>query len=107
MRPRSFGFLLEVIMTVLGYPHDDPAFPLQHLTPAQHLLLRWGKTVPWSWSVWHDRRAADSEEVLFLVGLLDIMEEVGQYSLGVVDFDMDVPPRCYTFKIIRPSDPVA
>ncbi|TEB39241.1 hypothetical protein FA13DRAFT_458727 [Coprinellus micaceus] len=66
MRPRSFGFLLEVMITVLGHPSNEAILPLQSITPAQHLCLRWGKVVPWTWSVWQDRRAANSEAVVFL-----------------------------------------
>ncbi|KAF6766334.1 hypothetical protein DFP72DRAFT_866211 [Ephemerocybe angulata] len=66
LRPRSFGFLLELIISITGYPVGEPCVPLKNLTSPQNLLLRWGSVLPWAWNIWQDQRAADSEHIVFL-----------------------------------------
>ncbi|KAH6917249.1 hypothetical protein BKA70DRAFT_1418016 [Coprinopsis sp. MPI-PUGE-AT-0042] len=63
-RPRSFGYLLELIVFVMDF-EDCACRPRPALTPPQRLLLS-GQFVPWTWSVWSDGRAAGAEYIVCL-----------------------------------------
>lgn len=57
--------------------NDAGSFPpLEELDIAHVILLRWGNTVPWSWSTWNDQRNADTECIRSMViYLLDVFSD--------------------------------
>ena len=67
MRPRAYGFLLKLIILVMGEPYENHCIPLDSLSPSQTLILRWGDVVPWAWRTWPDQRTANSEVIRLLV----------------------------------------
>lgn len=62
-RPHTLACLLDLIKIVM-YPGDTI---IPNLDLAQNILLRWGGTVPWCWSVWDDQRVADAAFIVSLV----------------------------------------
>ncbi|PPQ89410.1 hypothetical protein CVT25_002228, partial [Psilocybe cyanescens] len=75
LRPESLGHLLDLIWMIMG--NDAGSFPpLEELDIAHVILLRWGNTVPWSWSTWNDQRNADTECIRSMViYLLDVFSD--------------------------------
>lgn len=69
-RPHTLSTLLRLIGLVM-YPHEtaisDFASPLEKLDAAQTILVRWGETVPFCWTVWDDQRIAHTEYIVHLV----------------------------------------
>lgn len=66
LRPESLGYLLDLIGIIMG-KEATSFLPLERLDVAQVILLRWGGTVPWSWSTWTDQRSADTEYLCSMV----------------------------------------
>lgn len=60
LRPDGYGYLLELIRTIVNEDLATPT-PPENLDVPQTVLLRWGSVVPWSWSTWDDLRVANSE----------------------------------------------
>lgn len=74
LRPEALGNLLDLIWMIMGNDADS-FLPLEELDIAHAILLRWGNTVPWSWSTWNDQRSAGAEclrsMVLALLGIFN------------------------------------
>jgi hypothetical protein len=47
----------------------DLTCPIEELDPAQTILVRWGETVPFCWTVWDDQRIVYTETTTYLVRL--------------------------------------
>ncbi|KAF9499790.1 hypothetical protein BDN71DRAFT_1502686 [Pleurotus eryngii] len=61
-KPRTLGVMLEMIECNILQPKTGRAVgPADELDVAQTILLRWGSTIPWSWTVWRDLRIARAE----------------------------------------------
>lgn len=43
---------------------------MEELDPAQTILVKWGLTVPFCWTVWDKDKVADMEVITHLVGFL-------------------------------------
>ncbi|KAH7931143.1 hypothetical protein BV22DRAFT_1124521 [Leucogyrophana mollusca] len=69
-RPHTVNQLLRLLQCVV---HPEAATsPLHGLTPLelldvpQTILVRWGKFVPWSWTIWTDLRRAETDTIMYL-----------------------------------------
>lgn len=45
----------------------QPIVPQPELDPAQTILVRWGRLIPWCWETWADPRCADVESIFYCV----------------------------------------
>lgn len=45
----------------------QPIVPQPELDPAQTILVRWGRLIPWCWETWADPRCADVESISYCV----------------------------------------
>lgn len=43
----------------------QPIVPQPELDPAQTILVRWGRLIPWCWETWADPRCADVESIFY------------------------------------------
>jgi len=72
-RPHTLATLLSLIQSVMHSDHTTAAlnlaFPIEQLDPAQTILIRWGETVPFCWTIWDDQRIAQVESITHLVRL--------------------------------------
>lgn len=70
-RPHTLATLLTLIQFVMHSRHDsttlDFAYPVEELDIAQTILVRWGETVPYCWTMWDDQRIAHMESISHLV----------------------------------------
>ncbi|KDR85134.1 hypothetical protein GALMADRAFT_324437 [Galerina marginata CBS 339.88] len=62
LRPEGLYYLLDLIWIVIG-TENNSFLPLEELDLPQIILLRWGDSVPWSWSIWTDERNANTEHL--------------------------------------------
>jgi len=80
-RPRSLALLLHAIQLVV---HPDEgrqlSSPRESLDPAQTMLLRWGATIPWCWTIWSDQRIMNAECVTYLVSPTKDREESARFE---------------------------
>ncbi|KAI0815141.1 hypothetical protein BC629DRAFT_845726 [Irpex lacteus] len=68
-RPHTQAVMLEHIARILqGNAADEQEFnpiePLILRDPSQRLLIDWGVTIPWCWTVWNDDRCTDYDSIL-------------------------------------------
>jgi hypothetical protein len=54
-------------MHVDDVPSENLVLPWEKLDVAQVIMVRWGETVPWCWTVWDDQRTANAESIINLV----------------------------------------
>ncbi|KAI0094728.1 hypothetical protein BDY19DRAFT_39080 [Irpex rosettiformis] len=75
LRPHTQALMLEQISCVFVRKETDdcelnPIRPFLNLDAAQRLLIDWGVTIPWCWTVWNDERFLDYDVILCLVRFL-------------------------------------
>ena len=70
-RPHTESLLMCLIRSIIPLDSAKPVSYYMHhhqaLDTAQAILLRWGCTVAWCWSVWNDTRAMHFETVDIIV----------------------------------------
>jgi hypothetical protein len=71
-RPHTLATLLSLIQFIIHSGNNntttlDLAYPIEELDPAQTILVRWGGTVPFCWTIWGDQRIAHMEIITHLV----------------------------------------
>jgi hypothetical protein len=65
-RPHTLATLLSLIQSVM---HSDCNLmcPIEELDLAQTILVRWGETIPFCWTIWDDQRIAHMQSISHLV----------------------------------------
>ena len=69
LRTEIQAYVLELIAHIIRYG-DQNLLLVEKLNLPQAILLRWGKAVPWSWSIWIDDRNANTEQVHAMVSAM-------------------------------------